>query len=97
MKWVQYVVIAICLTGCGSKRNIQYQDSLADGCIYSEEYRPRQWFWDWFGMRDSDLTVKYTGIMCKTIIEKELQDEAHKKPYNSVQVVSELPQKVIVK
>ena len=83
------LVLVIC--GCSSRMDVRYQDTIDGGCEYSEIYRSRKSLFQFFGTSDADLTIRYAGVSCKKIIETELKDETHKKPYNSVPVVKEVP------
>lgn len=87
--WCVFLLLAIC--ACSNKLNIEYDPTIDGGCEYTEVYRPRKYLFDYFGCRDTDLSVKYAGVKCETIIKEELQDNIHKTPYNGVPVINEMP------
>lgn len=93
MKKLALCSFAFVLCGCSQSYIANYTPS-ANGCVYSESYKVRHYLWDYFGVRDSEMSVTYPGVTCKTIIESELKEQTHKKPYNTIEVVSELPQKI---
>ena len=94
MKKIMACGVLCALCGCSQSMVANYESTIDSGCRYSETYRSRRNLFDFFGVRDTDVVVNYIGVKCENIIKQELQDETHKKPYGSVQVVSELPQKV---
>lgn len=81
--------------GCTETANISYENSF-DGCRYSEHYDPGHFWPPWTtsafgGSKRAETNVFYTGIRCEKIIEKELKDGTHKKQYNSVPALIEVP------
>ncbi|MDR1361203.1 MAG: hypothetical protein LBJ18_02740 [Rickettsiales bacterium] len=90
------ILCLFALCACSNVANINYQNT-GDGCVYSEVYRPKQWIGDWFGVRDSDIYVNYSGVKCETIINQELKDNTHKKPYNSISSHNEVHPAIIVR
>ncbi len=90
MKQLGCLTLLLTICACSNVTNIRYANTSDGGCAYSEIYRPKQLLIDFFGARDSDLYVNYTGIKCETIIKEELKDNVHKTPYNGIPFVNEV-------
>ncbi|MCQ2582151.1 MAG: hypothetical protein MJ170_04230 [Alphaproteobacteria bacterium] len=82
-KLIIFFVCVLALNACSHSFDVEYTD-MESGCLYTEKEKVRHSFLDYFGRHDSDLSVKYSGIKCETILNKEINDSVHKKPYNSI-------------
>jgi hypothetical protein len=78
MKKLILILPAVTLSGCLESMEVRYSNS-GTGCNYSEFFIPA----NPFGNKER-LDVHYEGVNCETIINKELKDSIHKKPWNSV-------------
>ncbi|MBO7645055.1 MAG: hypothetical protein J6S57_01970 [Alphaproteobacteria bacterium] len=85
MKKQIIVTLFVLLSGCSNVTKIEYEP-VADGCLYSETGKPRKYLIDYFGFRDYELYVNYSGLSCKDMLQHELQHDIHKKPYDSINV-----------
>lgn len=90
MKKITAYTILILIAGCSQVVNIDYKPT-NEGCIYSESIRPRHSLFDYFGVKDEDIVITYSGLTCKDMLEHELKHNIHKKPYDSIEVINEIP------
>ncbi|MBN1324804.1 MAG: hypothetical protein JW974_01130 [Alphaproteobacteria bacterium] len=79
MKNKLMILCALFVFGCSDVSSIKYEND-AGGCTYTEEYRPRKVFpFDWFGARDNDVRIHYSGTKCETMINKDIKSGLRKK------------------
>lgn len=90
MKKLILCAFAIIFAGCSNTTEIKYE-AIDNGCVYSETGRPRKYLFDYFGQRDYDFRVTYSGITCAEMTHHELEHSIHKTPYNGIYNVNEIP------
>ena len=79
MKKFFMILFALFVCACSDVSSIKYEND-GDGCTYTESYRPRKVFpFDWFGLRDNDVKIHYSGTKCDKMVDKDIKSNLDKK------------------